>query len=363
MKSRGWSALSLRMMVALVCVLAGHGSAQNKYNGGLGTAGKPWVIHTPADLAALAADPNDWDDRFLQDRLLEMSGLDPIRPIGTFEQPFTGAYNGGGYTIRNLTILGAAQSQPGGDGLFGVVQGNGTGVTIQKLILENATVLGASTNTGGLIGRIGNGIVQQCGVKGGCVSGTVNTGGLIGQVEADAAVRECYATAHVLGAERVGGLVGLNAGVVADCYSKSNAVAQWGDWPPIGESVNVGGLVGFNFAGWIATSYADCDRVLFRADVTLTPINRGGLVGAWVPGGSAPYVVSGNYSSRDTAGLAATGNNALGTPTSASLTHWSNLVATSVPDAALRQRSTFKGWDFDFTWTMDCDGTPTLKWE
>ncbi len=363
MKLPGWDAHAPRVMVALVCVLAGYGRTQAQYGGGQGSAAKPWVIHTPAHLATLAASPVNWGDCFVQDHLLEMSGLAPITPIGSFETPFTGTYNGGGYTIRNVTILSGVLSQPGGDGLFGVVHRSGNDAAIKKLIVENATVLGAATDTGGLVGRLQRGTVRQCGVKGGCVSGTVNTGGLVGQIWAQGAVQECYATARVLGAARIGGLVGLNAGIVTDCYSRNNAVAQWGDWPPIGGSVSVGGLVGYNQSGWIGTSYADCERVQSRSDVTIFLVTRGGLVGAWLPGGSTPYVVSGNYSSQETVGLASSTNNALGMPTGTDPTQWYNLVATSVPDAALRQRSTFRGWDFDYIWTICAGETPKLRWE
>ncbi|MCL5281031.1 MAG: hypothetical protein M1376_14120 [Planctomycetes bacterium] len=364
MRSHGREKSPLCMIVALACILAGQGRAQGKYSGGRGSTAQPWVIHTPADLATLAASSTDWGGNFIQDRLLEMSGLNPIHPIGSFETPFTGTYNGGGYTIRNVTILSGVQSQPGGDGLFGVVQGDGKNATIQKLILENATVLGAAPDTGGLVGRLQKGTVRQCAVKASYVSGTVNAGGLVGQVWSEAVVRECYAMAYVLGTDNLGGLIGLHSGIVENCYAKSNTVAQWGDWPTVPGSVDMGGLVGYNRSGWIATSYADCERVLFRSGVALVAINRGGLVGMWLPGGSAPYFfVPNNYSSKETQGLAATGNNALGAPTSADLTVWNNLVATSVSNPELRQKSTFKGWDFNYIWTICSGETPRLKWE
>jgi hypothetical protein len=365
MKSGGSRALSLRMLVALVCILAGLGRAQekDKYSGGQGTAAKPWVIHTPADLAALAADPEDWDKCFVQSRVIDMAGQPPVGSIGTFDVPFTGTYDGGGFCLRRVLVLSTTQSQPGGEGLFGVVQGKGAEITIQNLVLENPTVLGASRDTGGLVGRIHSGTLRRCGVRGGYVCGTVNTGGLAGQVGAEAALRECYSTAYVLGAEKIGGLVGLHAGLIEDCYSRTHTLAQWGDWPPLPGSVDLGGLVGYNFAGWIGTSYADCDRVLFRVDMVLVPVNRGGLVGAWLPGGSGEYFVSANYCSNETLGLAATGPTALGAPTSADLKFWGNLVATSVSDAALRQKSTFKGWDFNYIWTIAAGNTPRLRWE
>jgi hypothetical protein len=364
MRSLRWGVFSFRMLMALVCVLAGQGAAKEKYGGGQGSAAKPWVIHTPEDLAVLAKAPNDWDNRFVQDGPIDMSGQDPISSIGTFDVPFTGTYDGGGFSIANVMILAASQSQPGGDGLFGVVRGTWTDVTIQRLVLENPTVLGASTDTGGLVGRMESGTIQQCGVKGGYVSGTENTGGLAGQVHAQAAVRECYSTAYVLGAEAIGSLIGLSAGVIEDCYAKGNTLAQWGDWPQAPDSLDVGGLVGRNNTGWIATSYAACERVLVRSGALLTPVNTGGLVGTWVPAGSPEYLfVPNNYSSRETPGLADAPNNAIGWPTSTDLTRWSNLIAASVLESALLQKSTFKHWDFDYVWKIDGGDTPRLQWE
>jgi hypothetical protein len=364
MKSDGWGSSLCRVLMVLILVLAGRGVAKQKYTSGGGSAAEPWVIHTPDDLAALAADSSDWDNCFVQDGPIDMSGQEPIRPIGTFNVPFTGTYNGGGFAIGNVMILAASQNQPGGDGLFGVVQGDWADVTIQKLVLKDATVLGAAADTGGLVGRVESGTIQQCGVQGGYVSGTENTGGLAGQVGGQAVVRECYATAYVLGAAGVGGLIGLNAGIVEDCYSKGNTLAQWGDWPAGPGSVDVGGLVGRNSFGWIATSYAASDRLLFRSDTLLIAVNAGGLVGLWLPATASEYIfVPNNYASRETLGLEAVANNALGAPRSANLAYWNNLVASSVSDSALRQRSTFKQWDFDYIWKMDAGETPRLQWE
>jgi len=364
MNTKGWAVYSLGMMMALVCVLATHGAAKDKYSGGDGSASKPWVISTPNDLSVLAATSKHWNNHFVQGAAIDMSGQDPITSIGTFGTPFMGTYDGGGFAIANVTILAPSQSQPGGDGLFGVVQGNGADITIQKLILANPAVLGASADTGGLVGRMESGTVQQCAVTGGYVSGTINTGGLAGQVRAEAAVRECYATACVLGAKAVGGLIGLNAGVVEDCYCRSNTLAQWGDWPQSPDAVDVGGLVGRNSAGWIATSYAACDRMLLRSTGALVPVNTGGLVGTWLAAGSAEYLfIPNNYCSKETLGLEAASNNAIGSPSSTDLTHWSNLVAASVSVAALHQKSTFKHWDFDYVWTIEAGDMPRLQWQ
>lgn len=364
MTSKGLGTFSSGLLVVLALVLAGPGQAKDKYSGGQGTAAKPWVIRTPADLSALAAAPADWDNCFVQDGAIDMAGQDPISSIGTFHVPFTGTYDGGGFAIRDVMILAAVQSQPGGDGLFGVVRGGPADVTISGLVLDNPTVLGASTDTGGLVGRMESGTIEQCAVTGGYVSGTANTGGLAGQVRAEAAVRECCSTTCVLGAGVIGGLVGFNAGVIEDCYARDNTLAQWGPWPQPPDSVDVGGLVGRNNAGWLATSYADCNRVLLRTGVSVVAVNVGGLVGAWVPAGSTEYLfVPNNYSCRETTGLAAVSNNAIGWPNSTDLTRWNNLVAASVSAAALHQKSTFKHWDFEYVWTIEAGEMPKLQWQ
>jgi len=363
MEPRRGEFFSFLLLGLVVCAPAGVALAE--YSGGLGTPEQPWRISTPNDLATLSKTPGHWGNNFVQLLNIDMKGHDPIGPIGTSDARFTGTYQGAGFRILDLTLLGATQAQPGGDGLFGVVAGMGVDPVIQRVILENPMVLGASQDTGALVGRLESGIVRWCGVKGGYVSGTTNTGGLAGQVLAQATVKECYSTTFVMGAMRVGGLVGLNCGLVEECYCADNSVTHWGQWPTVPDSVDLGGLVGCNSTGRITGCYANCARIWSQPSGFVS-VHAGGLVGRWILNPDEMPFPPFSFSNQDTPGLAWPTRNALGAPSSTDSTAWSNIVAQSVPMNAtsgwlLRQRSTFKYWDFNYVWTIQDNDTPKLQ--
>ncbi|GLQ97757.1 GLUG motif-containing protein [Dyella mobilis] len=128
------------------------------------------------------------------------SGGAGFAPIGGSTTPFTGVFDGLGFTISNLTI-----NLPSGDyvGLFG-----------------------EST-----------GAIRNLGLIGGATSGEDSVGGLVGANEGT--VSDAYVTGTVSGLRYVGGLAGVNAGTVSDAYATGT----------VSGTVNVGGLVGFNLAG------------------------------------------------------------------------------------------------------------------
>ena len=349
-------------------------SIQAQYSGGHGTDTNPWTISTPDDLSRLAKTPEHWGGSFAQDSNIDMNGWDPIDPIGNFDIAFTGTYDGGKFHILNLAVLGSEQSQPGGDGLFGVVQGTHSNPTIQALILDNPNINGVSPDVGALVGRFESGVMQWCSVKGGFVSGTTNTGGLVGRVLAEATVQECCATAFVLGADNVGGLVGVNRGTVKECCFTENRVAQRGDWPAAPARVNLGGLIGHNIGGSISACYANCLGIFSRKDVPplSSGVSIGGLVGEWVVVPDSDPATSRDllplsYSNADTLGLNdSVANNAVGTSVGEDRINWVDTVAQSVPmnstdGRLLEERSTFKNWDFVHIWNIEVSNTPSLQ--
>jgi hypothetical protein len=189
-------------------------------------------------------------------------------PIGGTDDPFTGTFDGQGYEIRDMVINRPARDRTG---LFGAVEwGN-----IRNLGVVNATVAGQDY-VGGLVGWISNGDVSNCYVSGN-ITGWYGpsedysdaVGGLVGaNLQTDeynaigrGNVSDCHATGNVTGMERVGGLVGWNAGPVTNSYSSSNVTG--GDY--------VGGLVGYNWGVDVSNSY-------FTGNVTGCCV-VGGLVG------------------------------------------------------------------------------------
>ncbi len=168
------------------------------------------------------------------------------QPIGTDDDPFTGAFDGRGYEIRNLFI-----DRPNEDdiGLFSAVEQSGV---IENIGVTNATVIGQD-RVGGLVG--GN-------------EGTVTNS---------------YSTGNVTGGGYVGGLVGTNVGTVSNSHSGSSVT---------GNEEFVGGLVGLSAEGSVTDSYS-------TGNVTGN-MCVGGLVGA--NGVSGPGTVSNSYSTGNVAG-------------------------------------------------------------
>jgi len=162
-------------------------------------------------------------------------------PIGTFDNQFTGTFNGQGYEISDLLINRTDES---GIGLFGVV-GSGGGV-IKDIGVVNATATGGTYGVGGLVG--GNaGTVSDCYFTGN-VTGEWYVGGLVGRNGGDT-VSDSYSSSSVTGDYIVGGLVGWNGATVSNSYSTGN----------VSGDEYVGGLVGLNDDGAVTNCFWDTE--------------------------------------------------------------------------------------------------------
>jgi len=189
------------------------------------------------------------------------------QPIGTYDDPFTGTFDGQGYEIYDLFI-----NRPYEDdvGLFGYVSEGGviknlgvvnTDVTglagIGGLIGENAGTVSNSYSTGnvtdggwgwvgGLIG--GNSGTVSNSYSTSYVTGYAGVGGLVAFNDEAGTVSNSYSSANVIGEEIVGGLVAGNAGIVSNSYSTGSVTGN----------NNVGGLVGENH-GTVNNSFWDIE--------------------------------------------------------------------------------------------------------
>lgn len=77
-----------------------------EFAGGDGTIENPYQVSTPEQLNAVR---NDLDAHYIQINDIDMSGWENWEPIGTFQEPFQGKYNGGNNNILNLSISIKAQ--------------------------------------------------------------------------------------------------------------------------------------------------------------------------------------------------------------------------------------------------------------
>ena len=214
-------------------------------------AGTPYFeIYTPQDLVLFAECVNtrqgysDLDARLCADLdLSEVCGqtLGAFTPIGSSDRPYTGSFNGNGFTIHNLYVDASKNS-----GLFGVI---GENASISDLTLENAAVRGESY-VGGIVGYNDGGRVYACAVNG-AITGTYFVGGVCGYNNGGV-VNACAVTGSVSGANVVGGVVGYNGNASASgqllnsfCCANVNA-----------DDIPVGGLCAYN-EGVVSGCYYD----------------------------------------------------------------------------------------------------------
>ena len=189
-------------------------------------------------------------------------------PIGTsFSNKYTGTFDGGGHTIKGLTVTTNDQFV----GLFGSI---GYAGTVKNVMMEDVQITSnPSSGFAGGVAGYSDGTIENCSVSG-SVSGTVYVGGVVG-AQWNGSITGCSSSATVKGMVHVGGVVGQPNGntiTLTACYATGNVIIE------IAPKKNIagGGLVGMN-AGSILACYA-------TGNVTSTgsstgQVHIGGLLG------------------------------------------------------------------------------------
>ena len=180
--------------------------AAAQYSGGNGTELDPYIIASKNDLFNIGQNPEHWDRYFLQTENIVMGSFNDSSPENmytppgiNFFNPFTGAYNGNGFEIQDLSI-----DQNQSDlGLFGYLL---YPAQLLNINLVNVNIKGDSC-VGALAG-ISEANVINCTV-GGIVAGTYNVGGMIGCN--GGRIYDCHTSGSVAGSDTVGGICGVNA--------------------------------------------------------------------------------------------------------------------------------------------------------
>ena len=178
------------------------------------------------------------------DKNIDLTGKD-WTPIGTsFDNSYTGTFDGGGHTITGLTITTKDQFV----GLFGYLNRAGT---VKNVVMEGIQITSNHMfgNTGGVAG-FSWGTIENCSVSG-SVSGTKCVGGVVGAQKAGS-ITGCSSSATVKGTVDVGGVAGEKWGSMTACYATGNVTLEI-DSP---KNLSGGGLVGFNGGSSILACYA-----------------------------------------------------------------------------------------------------------
>jgi len=333
------------------------------------SGGDAITISSAADLDYVR---NDLTASYILTADIDLSGFSAGEgwvPIGDDTNGFTGTFNGNGHKIRNLSI-----NRPGSDyqGLFGYI---GSGGNVKNLTLTGGTVTGNAT-IGALAGFVagassddegarpgeGGGVELPAAEVTGCSSsvtvsgmseGFTLCGGLIGLN--NGILTDCYATADVTGGQYCGGLIGTNGGQVSRCYATGDIMGTTASW------TSCGGLIGQSW-GTVTDCYA-------TGSVTGN-IYIGGLVGYASSGGSQ---ISNCYATGIATGLSVPEETSIGgligcsdiTPSSSYYFQDSrNFIGTKVSEADMKDAGSYTGWDFTGTWGISStinNGFPYLR--
>ncbi|MBE3143565.1 MAG: hypothetical protein IMZ61_06540 [Planctomycetes bacterium] len=208
-------------------------------------------------------------------------------PIGTTAAPFTGTFDGGGFTISNLFINRPTTQYVG---LFGVAtKANGF---IKNVKITNASITGSSIAgilAGQISGTAGNQyLVTDCIVSGTVSSASIN-GGLVGW-STYATYTDCSSDATITssaGYGPFGGLMGYAANV--DCVTCHSAgVIEVSNSAAGGSGFNAGGFVGQTYS--TTCNFTSCYSTVSIIDNVIT---SGAGVG--YSGGFVGYDTTGIY--------------------------------------------------------------------
>ena len=179
------------------------------------------------------------------DKNIDLTGKD-WTPIGTsFDNSYTGTFDGGGHTITGLTFTTNDEYA----GLFGWLNRAGT---VKNVVMEGVQITSNQIYGGSIGGVVGSGwgTIENCSVSG-SVSGTVYVGGVVG-VQIGGSITGCSSSATVKGTVDVGGVAGEKWGSMTACYATGNVTLEI-DSP---KNLSGGGLVGFNGGSGVLACYA-----------------------------------------------------------------------------------------------------------
>ncbi len=223
------------------------------YGGGSGTADDPYQIRTAEQMNTIGLNPDDWAGHFqlMNDiNMYEFLG-DPdnclpreYNIIGSgADNPFSGTFDGNGYVISNFSYYnGSAPSNY--VGLFGYTSST---AKILNLGLEDVYFGAYYSNSVGVLVGYNKGEISGCYITGmGGPRGANRVGGLVGENWPPGTITACYSNVSIIwGKEDIGGLAGLNQGIITMSYANCSVIGE----------IGVGGLVGRNY-GSISKSYA-----------------------------------------------------------------------------------------------------------
>ena len=243
------------------------------------------------------------------DKNIDLTGKD-WTPIGTsFDNSYTGTFDGGGHTITGLTITTKDQFV----GLFGYLNRAGT---VKNVVMEGIQITSNHMfgNTGGVAG-FSWGTIENCSVSG-SVSGTVYVGGVVG-AQIDGSITGCSSSATVKGMVDVGGVAGQtnSSATLTACYATGNVIIEMDPK----KNIAGGGLVGMNAGSSLLACYA-------TGNVTSTGSSTGYMhIGGFL-GNNYTTVTAGYWKNNHEQGIGYNRESTGATKVDGSVVTWKNAV-------------------------------------
>lgn len=225
-----------------VCAQAWDGTTAS-WTQGEGTATSPYLIENGSHLSYLIEQVragNTYEGKYFKlNADLDMDNRE-VLPIGKFytyhntngdmeridgSSYFKGTFDGNYKTIDNLHVkfIDDSPAELGGTGLFACTT---DGTVVRNLTLgENCVIEGAAV-TGGFVGQMNGGLLENCGNRG-LIQGGQYSGGIAGVIEKGKIIA-CYNSGKVQGTTEVGGILGQGAetGALIACYNTGNVEAK-----------------------------------------------------------------------------------------------------------------------------------------
>ena len=141
------------------------------------------IISNADDLTSLMQNSDKWTGEYKLGGDINMLGHSQ-KPIGSYDIPFSGSFDGAGFTIKGLNI-----KSNGTAGLFGVVSGTVKNVSVEGTIVNAFDASSAETKidgkypgAGGIAGVVLSGAVLENCINRAEVEGPGNVGGVAGVI-------------------------------------------------------------------------------------------------------------------------------------------------------------------------------------
>ena len=260
-----------KLLILISAALLIHISAVAQFAGGAGTKANPYQVATADQLNSIRS---YLSNHFVQTADIDLSGYPNWIPIGNSTTKFTGSFDGGSYTISNLTIL--QETYSSNIGLFGYFQPATVGDYIKNVTINNVSINTVGQSIGAVVGYCYYATIHNCSMNGD-IYGSSSIGGIVGGAVYSVTISNCYADVTI------NAQYGNNGGIVGNMRNANCSISKCFAKGTInGSNQYNGGIVGsfgMDSFGTIENCYSSVDVIS-----DLNSIYSGGIAGGILNG-------------------------------------------------------------------------------